>query len=85
METLICNVDPKARLLMADLISNASMVFKSGKPPAGLAASSHVGYVGHGQHEVKVSRKADALDVETAPPLTQISKAAASDDHLSQL
>lgn len=74
MATLICNIDSPVKVLMADVIPN-SLVFKSGKPAATSGVSSHVGYVMHGQHEVKVSHKADALDAEAdAPPLTQESK-----------
>ena len=71
METLICNVDRDTKLLMADVIPN-SLAFKPGKPAAGYGTSSHVGYVVHGQQDVKVTHKADALDAEAeAPPLTQ--------------
>lgn len=74
METLICNVDPNAQLLMANVVPS-SLVFNSAKAGVGCVAANHVGYIVHGQHDVRVSHKTDAFDAASeAPPLTQDSK-----------
>lgn len=70
LETLICNVDPHSRLLMSDMVPTG-LAFHSNHPPNGFGSSRHIGYIVHGQHEVKVSHKCDAVDSADAAPLTQ--------------
>ena len=71
LETLICNVDPNAKLLMADMVPTG-LAFHSSHHGPNVGSSRHLGYVVHGQHEVKVAHKSDALDAELdIAPLTQ--------------
>ncbi len=74
LDTLICNVEPNARLLLADIVPTG-LSFPSSHHPHISGGSRHVGYVVHGQHEVKVAHKCDAFDSSSdAIPLTQESK-----------
>lgn len=74
LDTLICNVEPNAKLLLADIIPTG-VSFQSSHHPHISGGSRHVGYVVHGQHEVKVAHKCDAFDsTSDAIPLTQESK-----------
>ena len=71
MDTLICNVDPGIKLLMADMVPSAISV-SSNRHVNISGASRHLGYIVHGQHEVKVAHKCDAFDATSdAVPLTQ--------------
>ncbi|KAL0052967.1 hypothetical protein WJX82_010519 [Trebouxia sp. C0006] len=71
LDTLICNVEPNARLLLADIVPTG-LSFPSSHHPHISGGSRHVGYVVHGQHEVKVAHKCDAFDSSSdAIPLTQ--------------
>ncbi|KAL0038505.1 hypothetical protein WJX77_008798 [Trebouxia sp. C0004] len=71
LDTLICNVEPNAMLLLADIIPTG-LSFQSSHHPHILGGSRHVGYVMHGQHEVKVAHKCDAFDsTSVAVLLTQ--------------
>ncbi|KAL3161988.1 hypothetical protein ABBQ38_009063 [Trebouxia sp. C0009 RCD-2024] len=72
LETLICNVDQNSRLLMTDVVPAGLAFHSSHLLPHSFGSSRHVGYIVHGQHEVKVTHKCDAADGFTeAAPLTQ--------------
>lgn len=72
LETLICNVDQNSRLLMTDVVPAGLGFHSSHLLPHNYSSSRHVGYIVHGQHEVKVTHKCDAGDGHAdALPLTQ--------------
>ena len=75
LDTLICNVDPGSKLLMADMIPTG-LNLESSRHVTVSGSSRHVGYVMHGQLEVKVAHKSDAFDANSdAVSLTQERKA----------
>ena len=80
LDTLICNVDPSSKLLMADMIPTG-LSLQSNRHVTVAGSSRHMGYIVHGQHEVKVAHKCDAFDAASdTVPLTQERKAPQCDD-----
>ena len=59
---------------MADMAPTGPL-FHCNQHSHSLGSSRHIGYMAHGQHEVKVAHKYDAYDnAQDAVPLTQESK-----------
>ena len=55
---------------MTDIAPNG-LALHSNHPMNSFGSSRHVGYIVHGQNEVKVAHKCDAFDSADAAPLTQ--------------
>ncbi len=56
---------------MADMVPSG-LAFQSNQHSHHMGSSRHIGYVVHGQHEVKVAHKCDAFDnASDGVPLTQ--------------
>ena len=55
---------------MTDMVPTG-LGFHSSHLPNSFGSSRHVGYIVHGQHEVKIAHKCDAFDSADAATLTQ--------------